>query len=484
MSLLGGYQSNINLNNLNFVGDFPVNHSLGGFGTATGIDNYSISLNTLLSNYRQGLLILVMFQETNTGPVTVNVSGRGARALKKVTPGGLQDLATGEISALNVYLLVYDGIHFQLANAGGAPDASETQKGIAMIATPAETTAGLDNTKIVTPARLASFLADRITGLWTNKGFIDCSLNPNYPSGVGGEAYVISVAGKIGGPDGQRVGVRDVLVCNAINPGGPESTAGSYWTIIQANLEPASEIIAGYLRIATQAETNAGLANDIGVSPLKLSSVLSSRLRYQAGTAFGAIIPQNGQNNVASGQYAIVSGGEQNQAIGAYSSASGLFAESTQINQWSKAGGAFFNTPGSSQCSVLNLLGTIPPNIGTGALTTNGISSDGPSWVPPDNSIQQITIQLSITQNAGAGGTPGQTWTGIYEGALRRQAGIVTWIGDPPSVRDIRQDPGFAPVAGFTVGGESVTLYIVSLSERILHCSATVYITQTKFSLS
>lgn len=364
MSLLGGYQSNINLNNLNFVGDFPIDHSIGGFGTATGIDNYSISLNTQLTNYRQGLLLQVMFQETNTGPVTVNVSSKGARSLKKPTPGGLQDLTPGEISTLKVYILVYDGIHFQLANAGVAPDASETQKGIAMIATNAETVTGLDHTKIITPA------------------------------------------------------------------------------------------------------------------------LLNVRLRYQTGTAIGAIIPRSGLNNVASAPYAMIPGGEHNFASGPYSSAAGLFAESTQFNQWSKAGGAFFNVPGSSQCSVLNLLGTIPPNIGTGALTTNGISSDGPSWVPPENSIQQITIQLSVTQNAGAGGTPGHAWTGVYEGALRRQGGIVTWIGDPPSLRDIRQDAGFAPVAGFTVGGESVTLYIVSLSERILHCSATVYITQTKFSLS
>ena len=31
MSAIGGYSSDVNLNDLNYVGDFPVENSLGGF---------------------------------------------------------------------------------------------------------------------------------------------------------------------------------------------------------------------------------------------------------------------------------------------------------------------------------------------------------------------------------------------------------------------------------------------------------------------
>ncbi len=70
------------------------------------------------------------------------------------------DIDVGEL-ALNcnagspaAYIQVSDGSIVQLAGAGTVPDATETVKGIAQIATTAQVTAGVDDTTIITPAKL------------------------------------------------------------------------------------------------------------------------------------------------------------------------------------------------------------------------------------------------------------------------------------------------------------------------------------------
>ena len=72
------------------------------------------------------------------------------------------DLADGELG-LNtndttpaVYLKDSAGTVVQVGGAGTEPDATETVKGVAEIATQAEVTTGTDDTRIVTPLKLAT----------------------------------------------------------------------------------------------------------------------------------------------------------------------------------------------------------------------------------------------------------------------------------------------------------------------------------------
>lgn len=489
MSFIGGYQSNIHLSDLNIVGDFPVDHSIGGFGIGLGLNDYSITLNTAITGYRQGLLLQVMFAGENTGAVRVNVSGCGLKPLRKPSPGSLSELGSGEISVHKVYLIVYDGQVFQLVNvsstgSSAVPDATETEKGIARIATLPETMAGEDNSKIVTPAKLTSYVAARITGLWKDKGLIDCSLNPNYPAGIAGEAYTVNGAGRIGGAAGQNVGLRDVLYCNATNAGGPEAIAGSSWTILQANLEAASELVAGYVRLSTLNEVNTGVSLTTAVSPQRLKDLLNLVLRFQNGAAVGSIIPRAGTGNIASGNYAAVLSGEYNQASGAYSIAEGRYAASVLYNEWAKAGNSFYNVRGSAQCSILNLMTIVPPGTTAVPITPDGGHAGEYRWGVPVDSVQQFRMQLTIVQNDGLAGAPGLTWTGVYEGAVRNQGGFVYWVGGEPAPKDIYRDFDFSPESGFIFGPDEIVPYVNAMLERNLHVNATVYITQTKFSLS
>lgn len=75
-----------------------------------------------------------------------------------------------------------------------------------------------------------------VTGLLELKGSTDCSSNPNYPAGSIGDAYYVSVAGKIGGASGKSVEVGDLYVAKADNAGGTEGSVGTSWFVLEHNL--------------------------------------------------------------------------------------------------------------------------------------------------------------------------------------------------------------------------------------------------------
>jgi len=325
MSFIGGYQSDVNLNDINYVGDFPADHSLGGYGIATGTNGYVLTLIPPLSQYRDGQRLEVKFQNANTGASLINVNGKGDVPIKKVVDNNLVDVDPNDLKANQQYILIYDGATFQVVNLddnsplplateikpgvteratqgeinAGVDDerhitalkltnwfltkvATEAAPGISIIASQAEVNDGEDDMKFVTPAKLASYVADKLTGLWEDKGLINASINPNYPAGQVGDAYTISVAGKIGGLFGDDVQVRDVIYCIANNPGGDKETAGFAWNIIQSNLVQATEAIAGFAQVASQAEVTAGVNNSKFLTPLKLVTWFASQLATEA----------------------------------------------------------------------------------------------------------------------------------------------------------------------------------------------------------
>ena len=74
------------------------------------------------------------------------------------------------------------------------------------------------------------------TGLWlpcSQKTVVavDCSANPNYVQGGVGDAYIVSVAGKIGGAGGKDVYVGDIVYCIINNAGGNEAGVGTSWQV-------------------------------------------------------------------------------------------------------------------------------------------------------------------------------------------------------------------------------------------------------------
>lgn len=105
------------------------------------------------------------------------------------------------------------------------------------------------------------------------KNAIDASTNPNYPAAVVGDAYYVSVAGKIGGASGDNVDVKDLAVCIVDTAAGDQAAVGANWFILQENLEQATEVVAGYSRKATSAEAITGTEADAYITPATLAAV-------------------------------------------------------------------------------------------------------------------------------------------------------------------------------------------------------------------
>lgn len=134
----------------------------------------------------------------------------------------------------------------------------------ALTGTPTAPTAapGTNTTQLATAAFVKAAVDLAVTGLFDLKGSTDASTNPNFPAASKGDAYVVTVAGKIGGSAGQPVDVGDVYVATADNAGGTEGSVGTSWCVLEHNLQGA--LLAANnlsdLTSAPTARTNLGLA--------------------------------------------------------------------------------------------------------------------------------------------------------------------------------------------------------------------------------
>ena len=87
-----------------------------GYGTATGTNAKTITLNPAPTSYYDGLCFAFKNATQNTGAVTINVNGLGARPIKK--PNG-NDIAAGNLKANSIYTVRYNGTNFILQGEGG-----------------------------------------------------------------------------------------------------------------------------------------------------------------------------------------------------------------------------------------------------------------------------------------------------------------------------------------------------------------------------
>ena len=87
-----------------------------GYGTATGTNAKTITLDPAPTSYYDGLCFAFKNVTQNTGAVTINVNGLGAKPIKK--PNG-NDIAAGNLKANSVYTVRYNGTNFILQGEGG-----------------------------------------------------------------------------------------------------------------------------------------------------------------------------------------------------------------------------------------------------------------------------------------------------------------------------------------------------------------------------
>lgn len=106
------------------------------------------------------------------------------------------------------------------------------------------------------------------------KGGINASGNPPYPDGDVGDVWIISDAGKIGGDAGIEMSIGNMIVCKEQTLGGLQQDVGGYWTLIQSDLDQATENKAGFAKIATKTDVEEGFNDENIITPLKLRGAI------------------------------------------------------------------------------------------------------------------------------------------------------------------------------------------------------------------
>jgi hypothetical protein len=259
--------------------------------------------------------------------------------------------STGDLSGLTTTTKasIVAAINEVKASATGAPpSATETQAGVAQVATQAEVTAGTIDTDMLTPLKyrtdadlkyqakaanltaLAGFTtstdgtlaaasdtilasqkavksyADGLldaNNAYQYKGVIDCSANPNYPAASAGWTYKVSVAGKVGGASGVVVEVGDSLTCLVdASASGTQATVGANWIVSQTNIDgavvgPATSAAGDF---ATFSGTTGKVVSDSGLSfdtDATLAAASATRVPSQSAVS-GYLGTNYGNGNV------------------------------------------------------------------------------------------------------------------------------------------------------------------------------------------
>jgi len=124
-----------------------------------------------------------------------------------------------------------------------------------------------DDTKIPTSGAVYDAIAAALVSAVKNKGGYNAATNTpdldTAPTGIkNGNMYTVTVAGTF---FAVALKVGDVLIANQDDP-----TTVGHWTIVERNLDQATETVPGYAEIATQTEVTTGTDNEKIVTPLKL----------------------------------------------------------------------------------------------------------------------------------------------------------------------------------------------------------------------
>lgn len=89
----------------------------GIFATASGTNTYTATIAPAITAYGATQRFFINFTNANTGASTLNLNGLGAKAIVK---NGSTALASGDISAGQIYAVAYDGVNIQLVGQVGS----------------------------------------------------------------------------------------------------------------------------------------------------------------------------------------------------------------------------------------------------------------------------------------------------------------------------------------------------------------------------
>lgn len=135
------------------------NQSWQWAGNAGGTANViTLAMTPTLTAYTTGMGVIFVAQQANTGAVTLNIDGLGAKTLRHWNKGNA--LTTNDLIQFRVCYCIYDGVNFNLM---GEVLATETASGTVELAAAAEVTAGTDLNRPAAVGRMSDVIQ---SGAW------------------------------------------------------------------------------------------------------------------------------------------------------------------------------------------------------------------------------------------------------------------------------------------------------------------------------
>lgn len=192
----------------------PASNLTGTTLNATVVNSSLTSVGTIVSGGWHGSTIELGYGGTGAD---LSATGGTSKVLMQTTVGGavtVAQLTNSDISGLGT---------MATQNANNVNISGGTITGLSSPTNPSD-------------AATKSYVDVAVTGLLDFKGTIDASTNPNWPAASKGDAYIVSVAGKLGGASGQSVDVGDWAIATADNAGGTDASVGSSWSILEHNM--------------------------------------------------------------------------------------------------------------------------------------------------------------------------------------------------------------------------------------------------------
>lgn len=131
-------------------------------------------------------------------------------------------------------------------------------------------------TSLATSAAIKSYIDSTIGSLGNLEGGWDASAG-TFPVGSSpvagtkkGDYWYTTVAGTV---DGEAFNIGDMIVAKVDNA---STTSKADWIRLEVNRDQATETVLGLVRLATQAQVNAGTDDTTAVTPLKLKTYLDN----------------------------------------------------------------------------------------------------------------------------------------------------------------------------------------------------------------